>query len=81
MEPMGDSAYAEAGVDTSRAESAVAGLVSVLRTIDTGRPSRAVIGSGHYANVLRIDHRTGIALATDGVGSSATARSASTASR
>src|SRR5215208_4838267 len=66
---MADSAYAEAGVDTSRAESAVAGLVSVLRSIDTGRPSRAVIGSGHYANVLRIDHRTGIALATDGVGS------------
>ena len=69
MEPMGDSAYAEAGVDTTRAEGAVAALVSVLRSIDTGRPSRAVIGSGHYANVLRIDHRTGIALATDGVGS------------
>jgi phosphoribosylformylglycinamidine cyclo-ligase len=66
---MGDSAYAEAGVDTSRADTAVAALVSVLRTIDTGRPSRAVLGSGHYANVLRIDDRTGIALSTDGVGS------------
>jgi phosphoribosylformylglycinamidine cyclo-ligase len=64
-----DSAYAAAGVDTSRAESAVAGLVAVLRTIDTGRESRAVLGSGHYANVLRIDDRTGIALSTDGVGS------------
>jgi phosphoribosylformylglycinamidine cyclo-ligase len=64
-----ESAYAAAGVDTSRAESAVAGLVQVLRTIDTGRASRAVLGSGHYANVLRIDDRTGIALSTDGVGS------------
>ena len=66
---MSDSAYAAAGVDTSRAETAVAALVRVLRTIDTGRPSRAVLGSGHYANVLRIDERTGIALSTDGVGS------------
>src|SRR3954470_1439028 len=69
MGPMADSAYAEAGVDTGRADSAVAGLVAVLRTIDTGPPSRAVLGSGHYANVLRIDERTGIALSTDGVGS------------
>src|SRR3954449_9741979 len=69
MGPMADSAYAEAGVDTGRADSAVAGLVAVLRTIDTGRPSRAVLGAGHYANVLRIDDRTGIALSTDGVGS------------
>src|SRR4051795_6659361 len=68
MGAMADSAYAASGVDTSRAESAVAALVSVLRTIDTGRPSRAVLGSGHYANVLRIDDRTGIALSTDGVG-------------
>src|SRR3954464_8952764 len=66
---MSDSAYARAGVDTSRAEQAVAGLVDVLRHIDPGRPSRAVLGSGHYANVLAIDERTGIALSTDGVGS------------
>src|ERR687883_1423677 len=69
MGSMPDSAYAAAGVDTSRADSAVAALVGVLRTIDLGRPSRAVLGSGHYANVLRIDDRTGIALSTDGVGS------------
>jgi phosphoribosylformylglycinamidine cyclo-ligase len=66
---MGDSAYTGAGVDTGRAEQAVAGLVSVLRTIDPGRPPRALLGSGHYANVLRIDDRTGIAVSTDGVGS------------
>src|SRR5919112_1758721 len=69
MGPMADSAYAASGVDTTRADSAVAALVGVLRTIDPGRPSRAVLGSGHYANVLRIDDRTGIALSTDGVGS------------
>jgi phosphoribosylformylglycinamidine cyclo-ligase len=61
--------YARAGVDTARAEQAVAALVDVLRRIDPGRPSRAVLGSGHYANVLRLDDRTGIALSTDGVGS------------
>jgi phosphoribosylformylglycinamidine cyclo-ligase len=66
---MSDSAYARAGVDTSRADQAVSALVSVLRSIDPGRDSRAVLGSGHYANVLRIDARTGIALSTDGVGS------------
>ncbi len=66
---MSEGAYARAGVDTSRAEQAVAGLVDVLRHIDPGRPSRAVLGSGHYANVLRIDDRTGVALSTDGVGS------------
>src|SRR4051794_328692 len=69
MVPMADSAYAEAGVDTGRADTAVAGLVSVLRTIDLGRESRAVLGSGHYANVLRIADGLGIALSTDGVGS------------
>jgi phosphoribosylformylglycinamidine cyclo-ligase len=66
---MTERAYARAGVDTSRAEEAVSGLVEVLRRIDPGRPSRAVLGSGHYANVLRLDDRTGIALSTDGVGS------------
>jgi phosphoribosylformylglycinamidine cyclo-ligase len=66
---MSGDAYARAGVDTTRAEQAVAGLVEVLRHIDPGRPSRAVLGSGHYANVLRLDDRTGIALSTDGVGS------------
>ncbi len=66
---MADSAYAEAGVDTGRADTAVAGLVAVLRTIDPGRESRAVLGSGHYANVLRVADNLGIALSTDGVGS------------
>src|ERR671917_1540372 len=69
MGPMGDSAYASAGVDTTRADSAVAALVGVLRTIDPGRPSRAVLASGHYAAVLRLDGTRGLALSCDGVGS------------
>lgn len=65
---MGESAYARAGVDADQAGLGVAALVDVLRTIDPGRPSRAVLGSGHYANVLRLGERTGLALSTDGVG-------------
>ena len=65
---MADSAYARAGVDTGQAGRGVAALVDVLRTIDTGLPSRAVLGPGHYANVLRLGEHTGLALSTDGVG-------------
>jgi phosphoribosylformylglycinamidine cyclo-ligase len=64
-----DSAYARAGVDQTRSGSAVAALVEVLATISTGRPGRAALGSGHYANVLQLDDRRGLALSTDSVGS------------
>lgn len=63
-----DRAYARAGVDTGRSGRAIAGLVEVLSGIDTGRPSRSALASGHYASVLALDARTGLALATDGVG-------------
>jgi phosphoribosylformylglycinamidine cyclo-ligase len=63
------SAYARAGVDTSQADQAVAALVGVLSTIDIGRPSRAALKSGHYANVLDLGAGLGLALSTDGVGS------------
>src|SRR5919107_357263 len=69
MAVMGEGAYAESGVDTAQSDAAVKALVSVLGTIDPGRPGRAVRGSGHYANVLRLDEATGLALSTDGVGS------------
>ena len=62
-------AYAAAGVDSSEAEKAVEALVSVLRTIEPGRPSRSRLASGHYANVLEVGPNLGIALSTDGVGS------------
>jgi phosphoribosylformylglycinamidine cyclo-ligase len=65
---MSDSAYARAGVDTSRADSAISALVSVLHTIDPGRSSRVVLGSGHYATVIDLNG-VGLALSADGVGS------------
>jgi phosphoribosylformylglycinamidine cyclo-ligase len=69
MASMAEGAYARAGVDQALSGSAVGALVEVLAGIRTGRPSRAVLGSGHYANVLRIDDRQGIALSCDSVGS------------
>jgi phosphoribosylformylglycinamidine cyclo-ligase len=61
--------YGRAGVDTRAADRGVSALVEVLRTIDTGRASRSVLASGHYAAVLEIAPNLGIALCTDGVGS------------
>lgn len=61
-------AYAKAGVDQGAADSAVAGLVRALGAIRLDRPSAQVPLPGHYASVIRIDERTGIALSTDGVG-------------
>jgi phosphoribosylformylglycinamidine cyclo-ligase len=65
---MSGDAYARAGVDQEAADSAVDGLVKALGAIQLGRPSRQVPLPGHYASVIRLDERTGIALSTDGVG-------------
>ena len=65
-------AYAGAGVDQSVADAAVAALVQSLGSIELGRPSRVVDLPGHYASVIRLDERTGIALSTDGVGTKLT---------
>jgi phosphoribosylformylglycinamidine cyclo-ligase len=62
-------AYARSGVDQHAADRAVAALVGVLKTIDTGRTSRSVLASGHYAAVLEVAPNLGIAVGTDGVGS------------
>jgi phosphoribosylformylglycinamidine cyclo-ligase len=62
-------AYAAAGVDTAVADRGVRALVDVLRTIDSGHPSRSVLAGGHYAAVLEIAPGLGVALCTDGVGS------------
>ena len=64
---MTGDAYARAGVSQDEADAAVAALVAALAA-RPGAPSRQVLASGHYANVVRIDDRTGIALTTDGVG-------------
>lgn len=61
-------AYAKAGVDQGAADSAVAGLVRALGAIKLNRPSAQVPLPGHYASVIKIDERLGIALSTDGVG-------------
>ena len=63
------AAYASSGVDTGASDRAVAALVGVLKTIDTGRASRSALASGHYAAVLEIAPNLGIAVGTDGVGS------------
>jgi phosphoribosylformylglycinamidine cyclo-ligase len=61
-------AYSRAGVDQGAADAAVAGLVRALAGIELGRASRQVPLPGHYASVIEIDERLGIALSTDGVG-------------
>jgi phosphoribosylformylglycinamidine cyclo-ligase len=65
---MNGDAYARAGVDQGAADSALGALVAALGAIELGRPSLQVPLPGHYASVIRIDERTGIALSTDGVG-------------
>ncbi len=64
---MTEDAYARAGVSQGDADAAVAALVAALAA---GPPvaSRQVLASGHYANVVRLDDRIGIAFGTDGVG-------------
>jgi phosphoribosylformylglycinamidine cyclo-ligase len=62
-----EDAYAKAGVSQGDADAAVASLVSALAA-SAPAASRQVLASGHYANVVRLDDRTGIALSTDGVG-------------
>ncbi|CAA9474433.1 MAG: Phosphoribosylformylglycinamidine cyclo-ligase [uncultured Solirubrobacteraceae bacterium] len=64
-----DDAYAAAGVSIASSDAGVRALVDVLRTIETGRPSRSLLGAGHYASVLQITPDLAIALSTDGVGS------------
>jgi phosphoribosylformylglycinamidine cyclo-ligase len=61
-------AYSKAGVSQAAADAAVAALLESLGRIETGKPSRVVPLPGHYASVLRIDERLGIAFGTDGVG-------------
>jgi phosphoribosylformylglycinamidine cyclo-ligase len=64
-------AYARAGVSQRHADAAVEALVAQLSRIETGKPSRVVHLPGHYASVLRLDDRRGVAFATDGVGTKA----------
>lgn len=65
---MSADAYAKAGVNQGAADSAVAGLIGALATIRLDRPTRQLPLRGHYASVIAIDERNGIALSVDGVG-------------
>jgi phosphoribosylformylglycinamidine cyclo-ligase len=69
MGRVAEGAYARSGVDQLLSGSAVSALVDVLAGIRTGRPSRTALESGHYANVLKLDDRRGLALSCDSVGS------------
>jgi phosphoribosylformylglycinamidine cyclo-ligase len=60
-------AYTRAGVSQSRADAAVEALVASLAR-SGGGSGRTVPLPGHYASVIRLDDRIGIALTTDGVG-------------
>jgi phosphoribosylformylglycinamidine cyclo-ligase len=64
---LSDDAYAKAGVSQGDADAAVASLVAALAASPPAE-SRQVLASGHYANVVRLNERTGVALSTDGVG-------------
>ncbi len=61
-------AYGGAGVDQSRGELAVASLVASLGAAKLPFESRQVHLPGHYASVIRLDERTGLAMSTDTVG-------------
>jgi phosphoribosylformylglycinamidine cyclo-ligase len=64
---LSEDAYARAGVSQGDADAAVGSLVSALAASPPAT-SRQVLASGHYANVVRLDETTGIALSIDGVG-------------
>ncbi len=65
-EPTG--AYARSGVDQSGGDRAVDALVAALKGASLDRPSAQVPLPGHYASVIRLDERTGLAMSTDTVG-------------
>ncbi|MBM3667464.1 MAG: phosphoribosylformylglycinamidine cyclo-ligase [Actinobacteria bacterium] len=64
--PVSGDAYTRAGVSQSDADASVAALVAALGAREG--ESLQALASGHYANVVRLDERTGIAITTDGVG-------------
>jgi phosphoribosylformylglycinamidine cyclo-ligase len=66
--PTAEPAYAQAGVNQVAADEAVDAIVKGLKTIALSRPSRQILPSGHFANVIQLSDEIGIALSTDGVG-------------
>jgi phosphoribosylformylglycinamidine cyclo-ligase len=64
----GAGAYATAGVDQPAGDAAVAALIASLQHTRLDRASRRVPLPGHYASVIRLDDRIGLAMSTDTVG-------------
>lgn len=67
------STYADSGVETEAADSALARLVAHVsgprhRREDGSRIGESLVESGLFASVLGLDDRRGLALTTDGVG-------------
>jgi len=62
--------YADAGVLIEGEAEAMAGLLGWVKKTLALRSGRgeALLGLGHFANVIRLDNRTGLALCCDGVG-------------
>lgn len=63
-----EPAYARAGVNQAAADDAVNAIVRGLASISLSRPTRQVLASGHFANVIKLTDELGVALSTDGVG-------------
>jgi phosphoribosylformylglycinamidine cyclo-ligase len=65
--------YADAGVDSDRAESALAGLLTSVRPTFALRQGhgRPLLPIGAFANVLDLGDGKGLAISTDGVGTKA----------
>ena len=61
-------AYARSGVSEDAADAAVAALLRSLRRVRPEGRSRIVPLPGHFASVLRLDQKLGIAMSTDTVG-------------
>ncbi len=64
---MSQEAYERAGVSQAGADAAVDALVAGLRGAASDA-ARTVPLPGHYASVVKLDERTGVAITTDGVG-------------
>jgi phosphoribosylformylglycinamidine cyclo-ligase len=64
--------YAKVGVDTDREESGLRLLVQALEATLAHRPEGSVghvrLPFGYFANVIRLDDATGLAISTDGAG-------------
>lgn len=64
------TSYAEAGVNTTRAEHSLAGLLEWVKKTESLRPhlGAPVMDIGYFANVIRLTDTLGLAISTDGVG-------------